>query len=255
MLTREITFYCHQGMSITQAKQLSRLAGMFKSCIRGANLTRRQTVTVSNQLSLLTLAIQPGDLCQLQIEGSDAELAHMAFTCWCGELGQPLVRPATAALAEQRLASALPDYCFTLAQLGHCQTGLDKAQALSQLIDLLPAQLVTDSAGLADEIASREQIAATIIRPGLAMPHVLSARVTRPALALLASKAPIEWGSRIGPVQTLILLAIPAGSPRETLLPLTRLARAMLDDVIASALLRASSAPARQAIVIESLLG
>lgn len=255
MLTREITFYCHHGMSITQAKQLSRLAGMFKSCIRGANLTRRQTVTVSNQLSLLTLAIQPGDLCQLQIEGNDAELAHMAFTCWCGELGQPLVRPATAALAEQRLASALPDYCFTLTQLGHCQTGLDKAQALSQLIDLLPAQLVTDSAGLADEIASREQIAATIIRPGLAMPHVLSARVTRPTLALLASKAPIEWGSRIGPVQTLILLAIPAGSPRETLLPLTRLARAMLDDVIASALLKASSSPARQAIVVESLLG
>ncbi|WP_421216413.1 PTS sugar transporter subunit IIA [Aeromonas enteropelogenes] len=255
MLTREITFYCHHGMSITQAKQLSRLAGMFKSCIRGANLTRRQAMTVSNQLSLLTLAIQPGDLCQLQIEGSDAELAHMAFTCWCGELGQPLVRPATAAMAEQRLASALPDYCFTLAQLGHCQTGLDKPQALSQLIDLLPAQLVTDSAGLTDEIASREQIAATIIRPGLAMPHVLSSRVTRPALALLASKAPIEWGSRIGPVQTLILLAIPTGSPRETLLPLTRLARAMLDDVIASALLKASSAPARQAIVVESLLG
>lgn len=255
MLTREITFYCHHGMSITQAKQLSRLAGMFKSCIRGANLTRRQAMTVSNQLSLLTLAIQPGDLCQLQIEGNDAELAHMAFTCWCGELGQPLVRPTTAAMAEQRLADALPDYCFTLAQLGHCQTGLDKAQALSQLIDLLPAQLVTDSAGLADEIASREQIAATIIRPGLAMPHVLSSRVTRPALALLASKAPIEWGSRIGPVQTLILLAIPTGSPRETLLPLTRLARAMLDDVIASALLKASSAPARQAIVVESLLG
>ncbi|WP_421197280.1 PTS sugar transporter subunit IIA [Aeromonas enteropelogenes] len=258
MLTREITFYCHHGMSITQAKQLSRLAGMFKSCIRGANLTRRQTVTVSNQLSLLTLAIQPGDLCQLQIEGNDAELAHMAFTCWCGELGQPLVRPATAtlaALAEQRLADALPDYCFTLAQLGHCQTGLDKPQALSQLINLLPAQLVTDSAGLADELTAREQIAATIIRPGLAMPHVLSSRVTRPALALLASKAPIEWGSRIGPVQTLILLAIPTGSPRETLLPLTRLARAMLDDVIASALLKASSAPARQAIVVESLLG
>ena len=109
MLTREITFYCQQGLSITQAKQLNRLAGMFKSTIRCANLTRRQTVAASNQLSLLTLATQPGDLCQLQIEGCDAELAHMAFTCWCGELGQPLVRPRTAALAELRLANALPD--------------------------------------------------------------------------------------------------------------------------------------------------
>lgn len=255
MLTREITFYSHQGMNINQAKQLSRLAGMFKSCIRGSNLTRHQTLAVSNQLSLLTLAIQPGDLCQLQIEGSDAELAHMAFTCWCGELGQPLVRPATAALAEQRLASAMPHYHFALTQLGHCSEPLDKAQALVKLLDLLPGELVQDRAQLAEAITRREQLSATIIRPGLAIPHVLSPAISEPALALLASKAPIEWGSQIGPVQTLILLAIPAGSPRETLLPLTRLARAMLDDVIANALLKASSSPARQAIVVESLLG
>ncbi len=134
MLTREITFYCQQGLSITQAKQLNRLAGMFKSTIRCANLTRRQTVAASNQLSLLTLATQPGDLCQLQIEGCDAELAHMAFTCWCGELGQPLVRPRTAALAELRLANALPDYHFALRQLAHSPEPLIKAEALEHLI-------------------------------------------------------------------------------------------------------------------------
>ncbi len=134
MLTREITFYCQQGLSITQAKQLNRLAGMFKSTIRCANLTRRQTVAASNQLSLLTLATQPGDLCQLQIEGCDAELAHMAFTCWCGELGQPLVRPRTAALAELRLANALPDYHFALRQLAHSAEPLTKAEALEHLI-------------------------------------------------------------------------------------------------------------------------
>lgn len=255
MLNREITFYCQQGMSITQAKQLHRLAGMFKSCIRCVNLTRRQTVVASNQLSLLTLATRPGDLCQLQIEGSDAELAHMAFTCWCGELGQPLVRPRTAALAELRLASALPDYHFALHQLAHSPELLTKAEALEHLIDLLPAELVSDRAALEEAIGRREQIAATTIRPGLAMPHVLCEGISQPALTLLSCAAPIEWGSCIGPVKTIILLAVPIGCGRDTLLPLTRLARALMDEVISGALLQAGSAPARQAIVIESLLG
>ncbi|HHQ4494564.1 TPA: HPr family phosphocarrier protein, partial [Aeromonas hydrophila] len=95
MLIREISFHCRLGLTITQAKQLSRLAGLFKSHIQFINVTRRQAVEATNQLSLLTLATQPGDLCLLLIEGLDAELAHMAFTCWCVELGQPLGRPGS----------------------------------------------------------------------------------------------------------------------------------------------------------------
>ena len=254
MLRRELTFCCHQGLTITQAKQLCRLAGLFKSQILFINISRRQRAEASSQLALLTLATQPGDLCQLLIEGLDAELAHMAFTCWCGELGQPLVRPRTAALAELRLANALPDYHFALRQLAHSPAPLSKSEALEHLIDLLPAELVTHRATLTAAVERREQVSATIIRPGLAMPHVLSEGISQPALTLLSCKEPIEWGSQIGPVQTIILLAVPVGSGRETLRPLTRLAQAMIDDVVSHALLLAGSTPARQAIVIESLL-
>ncbi|KFN21135.1 PTS sugar transporter subunit IIA [Aeromonas sp. MR19] len=254
MLTRELTFFCQLGLTITQAKQLSRLAGLFKSHIQFINVSRRQTVEATNQLSLLTLATQPGDLCLLLIEGLDAELAHMAFTCWCVELGQPLGRPATASQAEQRLGLAQPDYCFSLAQLGHATASLDKSLALRVLVDLLPAELVRDRPMLEQAIATREQIAATIIRPGLAMPHVICPAIRQPALSLLSCAEPIEWGSALGPVQTIILLAIPAGLAPEQLRPLTRLARAMMDEVVSTALLHAGSAPARQAIVIEGLL-
>ncbi|MGL6051869.1 MAG: HPr family phosphocarrier protein, partial [Aeromonas salmonicida] len=44
MLTRELTFFCRLGLTITQAKQLSRLAGLFKSHIQLINVTRRQRV-------------------------------------------------------------------------------------------------------------------------------------------------------------------------------------------------------------------
>ncbi|TMX06271.1 PTS sugar transporter subunit IIA [Aeromonas salmonicida subsp. achromogenes] len=245
MLTRELTFFCRLGLTITQAKHLSRLAGLFKSHIQLINVTRRQRVVATSQLSLLTLATQPGDLCLLLIEGLDAELAHMAFTCWCVELGQPLGRPGSAAPAEQRLG---------LAQLGHAAASLDKSLALRVLIDLLPAELVRDRPALEQAIAKREQIAATIIRPGLAMPHVICPAIRQPALSLLSCAEPIEWGSALGPVRTIILLAIPAGLAPEQLRPLTRLARAMMDEVVSTALLHASSAPARQAIVIEGLL-
>ncbi|HDX8377706.1 TPA: PTS sugar transporter subunit IIA, partial [Aeromonas dhakensis] len=59
----------------------------------------------------------------------------------------------------------------------------------------------------------------------------------------------------LGPVQTLILLAVPAGLAPEQLRPLTRLARALMDEQVGTALLHAGSAPARQAIVIDGLLG
>jgi nitrogen PTS system EIIA component len=254
MLRRELTFCCRQGLTITQAKQLCRLAGLFKSHIQFINVTRRQSVGATNQLALLTLATQPGDLCQLLIEGLDAELAHMAFTCWCVELGQPLGRPATAAQAEQRLRDAQPDYCFSLAQLGYTNALLDKALALRVLVDLLPAELVRDRPALEQAIDSRERLAATIIRPGLAMPHVICPAIRQPSLSLLSCAEPIDWGSTLGPVETIILLAIPTGLAPEQLRPLTRLARALMDETVSTALLHASSAPARQAIVIEGLL-
>lgn len=254
MLSREITFFCRAGLTITQAKQLCRLAGLFKSHVQFANLTRRQSVGAANQLALLTLATQPGDLCQLQIEGLDAELAHMAFTCWCGELGQPLGRPGQAAQAEQRLCQTLPDYCFTQSQLGHASAPIDKALALTVLVDLLPAELVRDRGALEHAIDERERLAPTIIRPGLAMPHVICPAIRQPSLSLLSSAAPIDWGSSLGQVETIILLAIPAGLPPEQLRPLTRLARALMDDVVSTGLLKAGTASARQAMVIDALL-
>ncbi|MNH08179.1 PTS system fructose-specific EIIABC component [compost metagenome] len=122
-------------------------------------------------------------------------------------------------------------------------------------MDLLPVERVRDRASLEQAIADRERLAATIIRPGLAMPHVICPAIARPSLSLLSCDDPLPWGSALGPVQTIILLAIPAGLAPEQLRPLTRLARALMDEVVSTALRHASSAPARQAIVIDSLLG
>lgn len=254
MISREVTFFCRQGLTIAQAKQLCRLAGLFKSHVQFVNVTGHQSVGATSQLALLTLATQPGDLCQLQIEGLDAELAHWVLNCWCVELGQPLGRAVTAAQAEQRLATALPDYCFSLGQLGHTSLPIDKTLALKLLVDLLPTRLVGDRSMLEQAINTREQLATTIIRPGLAIPHTICNVIRQPTLSLLSCAEPIEWGSALGPVQIIILLAIPVGLAPEQLRPLALLARALMDEVVSAALLKASTAPARQAIIIDALL-
>ena len=254
MLTREITLYCRHGLSISQARQLSRMAGLFKSHIRLSNLSRRQTAEASSLLALLTLATQPGDLCQLLIEGLDAELAHMAFNCWCVELGKPLGRSTTAYLAEQRLATRQPDYHFALPQVASLSAPPTKPQVLAQLTGLLPGELVTDSPSLHSELMAREQVSATIIQAGIAMPHVLSAAIRQPALAMIYSPDPVDWGSSLGAVHHIILLCAPRQLPPAQLRPLTRLARAMMDETLTHALRHASNHQSRHAIVIEGLL-
>jgi len=255
MLLRELTFYCERQLNILLARQLRRLAGMFKSKLLLINLTRRQQADPEQPFALLTIAVRRGDLCQLVIEGLDAELAHMVLTSWVDEQGQLLgVRPTDFARAQARLAHAQPDYHFTPTMMAECNELTGKPQCLRQLVDLLPGPQVLDSALLTRQLQAREAISSTAMRPGLAMPHVLSEAMRSPCITLLRSQTPLEWGSVLGPVQTLVLLAAPANLPPAQLRPLTTMVRALLDDLLCDALLRASSQSARHAILIETLI-
>lgn len=254
MLLRELTFYCQRQLTIPEAQQLRRLASMFKSKLLLINLTRRQQADPEQPFALLTVAARRGDLCQLVIEGLDAELAHMVLTSWVNEHGQLLsVRRTDFSQAQARLARVLPEYHFTSAMLAESNQLLDKPRCLQMLVDLLPGPQVLDSALLIHQLLAREAISSTAMRPGLAMPHVMSEAMHSPCLALLRSQTPLEWGSALGPVQTLVLLATPAKLPPEQLRPLTTMVRALLDDHLCGALLRASSQSARHAILIEIL--
>lgn len=254
-MLRELTFYTKRPFSIIQARQLRRLCGMFRAKLLLINLSRRQQADPEQPLTLLSLAVQAGDLCQIVIEGSDAELAHMVLTLWVGEHGLPLSgRGLDQPPSQARLTQRLPGYHCTLAMQDEWQQESDKDPCLRHLITLLPDGLCTHPAGLLDELRAREVISATVMRPGLAMPHVLSQTMRAPCIAVLHSQRPIDWGSALGPVQLMVLLAAPAKPVPEHLAALIRLSRALLDDQLCAALLRAGSAQARHAILTEALI-
>lgn len=253
-MLRELTFYCHRHLTIPQARQLRKLAGLFRSKLLLVNLTRRQQADPEQLLALLTVAASHGDLCQLVIEGLDAELAHMVFTSWVTDLGHQLgQRRADFTPTLVRLARFQPDICFTPAMLRISRESLDKASALSSLVALLPDSAQRDPDALLAALNAREAIASTMMRTGLAMPHAVSESVRQPALALLWSAQEIEWGSALGSAQLLLLMVAPKGN-RECLKPLARLVQSLLDPCISDALLRASSDSARHAIVAEALI-
>ncbi|MBZ6070913.1 PTS sugar transporter subunit IIA [Aeromonas schubertii] len=254
MPRRELTFYCHRPLTIPQARQLRRLGGMFRARLCLINLSRRQQGDPAQLLALLSAAARQGDLCQLVIEGADAELAHMVLTSWVTELGHLLggKRPGFAQ-AQSRLERALPGYRLTPAMVSERPDPLTKEQALAHLVGRLPADILTDPEQLFRQLQEREQISPTLIRAGLAMPHVLSEAVQAPALTLLQSPLGLEWGSPLGPVNTLILMAAPRALPPERLRPLPTLVQNLLGETLGPALLRASSASARHAILVEGL--
>lgn len=255
MLQRELTFYCRRQLSLPEARQLKRLAGLFKSKLLLLNLSRHLQADPEQPFALLTTACHAGDLCQLVVEGPDAELAHMVFTSWATEQGLPLGgRRPDFQPAQARLAARLPAYHCTSAMLAECNELPDKLHCLRQLVDLLPSPQVLDSALLTRQLQAREAISATGVCPGLALPHVLSPAMLAPCLTLLYSHSPLAWGSTLGPARLLILVAAPQDLSPDLLRPIPTLVRNLMDPLLSGALLRASSQCARHAILIEALL-
>lgn len=253
MLQRELTFYCQQPLTIPQAQRLRRLGGMFQSRLLLLNLARRQQANPEQPLAVLALGVCPGDLCQLVIEGCDAELAHMVLTSWVNEQGVLLGPSTNHDEAGRRLALHLPDYHFPPASQTLCNAA-DKQSCLRHLVGQLPDSRLRDPAQLMRHLLAREQVCATVMRPGLAMPHVMSSSVLAPCISMVYSPTPLEWQSSLGPVQRVILLALPERPHEEHLSPLSHLVRALLDDVLCPALLRATTPAARRAILVEALI-
>ncbi|MDO2949360.1 PTS sugar transporter subunit IIA [Aeromonas simiae] len=254
MLQRELTFYCRHPLTICQAQRLRRLGGLFQSRLLLLNLTRRQQANPAQPLTVLALGVCPGDLCQLVIEGCDAELAHLVLTSWVNEQGALLgPRPTDHDEIDRRLSQHLPDYHFPPARPDRLKRA-DKQECLQQLVNQLPDSRLRDPAQLMRHLLTREQVCATVMRPGLAMPHVMSSSVLAPCLDMVYSPTPLEWQSSLGPVQLVILLALPERSHEEHLRPLSHLVRALLDDRFCPALLRASTPAARRAILLEGLI-
>ncbi len=86
MIERRITFIIgDEGIPSWKLNLLKTLAGYFRAVVVMQNVTRLCQANAEQPVRIMSLGCMPGDLCQLLIEGSDAELACMVLTDFVAE--------------------------------------------------------------------------------------------------------------------------------------------------------------------------
>jgi PTS system fructose-specific IIC component len=107
--------------------------------------------------------------------------------------------------------------------------------------------LVASSAGRAPnpavlraDVAAREEIMATGIEGGIAIPHARTAGVSEPTVVFGRSANGIDWGAADGPAHLVFLITVPEGAGDEHLQILASLSRALMKPEFRDTLLKAT---------------
>ena len=107
--------------------------------------------------------------------------------------------------------------------------------------------LVASSAGRAPnpaalraDVAAREEIMATGIEGGIAIPHARTSGVSEPTVVFGRSANGIDWGAADGPAHLVFLITVPEGAGDEHLQILASLSRALMKPEFRDTLLKAT---------------
>jgi fructose-specific phosphotransferase system IIA component len=118
-----------------------------------------------------------------------------------------------------------------------------RSEAIKELCDLLELSgRLQDNHALEEVIWQREEVYATDLGFGFAIPHGKSPSVRAASVAFLRPRRPIRWGgSGNPPVRAVLLIAIPAGnSEQEHLKLIARLSRRLVHEDFRKTLLQAT---------------
>ena len=119
----------------------------------------------------------------------------------------------------------------------------DKKQALKDICSILStADTITDAAELEKTIFERENIISTSIGLGIAIPHVRLKSVTGMTMAIGVIKKGIDFQSfDDSPVHIIIMIAAPAGTHREYLSLLAKIALLLKNNSLRESILTAQT--------------
>jgi fructose-specific PTS system IIA-like component len=125
-------------------------------------------------------------------------------------------------------------------------TAQDKDEVIRELAGVLwAAGRVDDRARLEQAVWAREQVYATGVGHGFAVPHCKSDAAHAASIAVLRLEQPVEWGSLDNqPVRMAILLALPENAAKQHLQVFARLARKLMNEDFRNQLLGAPDAAA-----------
>ncbi|MGF1758192.1 PTS sugar transporter subunit IIA [Photobacterium sagamiensis] len=265
MIERRITFIIgDEGIPAWKLNQLKTLAGYFRAVVVMQNVTRLRQANAEQPVRIMSLGCMPGDLCQLLVEGSDAELACMVLTDF---LAEQFTLVKTSGKKKNRNACCvestdpenhtfyLPfEFQFTTEVLDQTDMewdkGADKEKCLAQLCRMLSPQ---KSTRLLELMLKREVVSSTCMGHGIALPHVMTAEIEQPAMAVIQLPKPVEWGSNRGPVTLLVAMILPAPAQRPHIQAFVHFSQALLEPEFCRLLTENTEPEALTAVILHCL--
>ena len=121
------------------------------------------------------------------------------------------------------------------------------------------AQRVTDSGRATDldalvtDAFAREEVSATGLPGGLAIPHCRTSGVDEPVVAFARLSPPVDFGAKDGPADLAFLIGAPAGGDATHLTILTKLARALARPEFGQKLRETESAEEVAATILDAV--
>ncbi|WP_407332800.1 PTS sugar transporter subunit IIA [Enterovibrio sp. 27052020O] len=251
MITRRITFFVgEEGLPAWRLNRLKTLAGHFRSVTVFVNLSQRNFANAEQPMHILSLSALPGDLCQLQIEGNDAELASMVLTDFIDEnaalvSGGKSSTPITASDYQ-----SLPFDCVIHRLLN---TELDKHGMLAQFSLMVAKHESCDQETLFDALYKRESVSSTCMGYGIALPHVITPEVNHAHLMIATTDAPLNWASQRGDVSCVIGLMLPTPPVREHIVAFSGFSQQLLEEDFCAYLTENNSADILELLILNAL--
>lgn len=235
MIESRITFcLTEDGVPTWKLNELNGLLRLFRSVVIWFNLTKSAKVNADKTLSVLSLNNRKGDLCQLAIEGLDAELACMVLSEY--------VRRAFVLVATTHNQRQLSD--FQLSQLPTMQsplpldwhyTPLSKQQSTSKhaVLDNL-SQVINSqqSEQVFNKLAAREAISSTLIGSQFALPHIICDNVSTATFVFAPLMSSVQWNPQKADsdVDWVFAIILPSDIKREDFVYFARLTRWLLNS-------------------------
>ena len=258
MIERRITFTLDvEGLPAWKLNRLKTLAGFFRSVVVIHNISQLKMANAEQAMRMMSLGSMPGDLCQLMIEGSDAELACMVLTDFVSEHCQ-LICTGHRHISQREGTGCITlpfDYELSflppLSQLS--VSTFEKSDVLTEICRQCAPNQPTKANRLFEQMEAREAVSSTAMGNGVALPHILTPNVDVPSLVIAPLEQPLDWGSKRGPVTCVVGLALPAPPQREHLIAFSSFSKRLLEPDFCQLLTEEARQEVLRAVVLDSL--
>lgn len=234
-IERRITFIIgNEGIASWKLNRLKTLASFFRSVVILQNITTAKATNTEYTLQVISLGCKENDLCQLWIEGSDAELACMVLTDFIADQFEIVntfhkrKKSDRQSIIDKHPTFHLPfsiNYNFEAIQVNN---GMEKNRLISKISATLNKPMAQD---IFEAILKREEISSTGIGNSIAIPHIIIKGIEKPTMVVLRLDKPINWNSNLGKINLIIAMLIPAPPTLEVVQAFTKIARALLSPI------------------------